>query len=279
MWRKRVPSSEQPTQPVFPVIKREPIWIHPHQKSFKRNVRKERKRKVDINAIKFAFDLLGVGLALIFLFLGSRYIVANTNVQTKTALEPDPHPGSCVFCSPTAEIEKKPSAVAVKRNARVEATASSVALKPTSTPHPDPDIPAMPTAEVQPGQVAVTASPSVTQTPTINATPTQVSGMKRAALSSDPETIDVSYSHVCQSGGSIPINLKNMGDHVLLWAQDQNSSDPGLILSDPVQLYLLKPGREVTVSFRCSAVNIVGQYKIELFYNGGILQIPVQITA
>ena len=85
------------------------------------------------------------------------------------------------------------------------------------------------------------------------------------------------YPYCSNHKVALVIQLQNIGGQPLVWRQGGKTS-PGFTMNVSGNGYLIEPGQTVKVKLSCSPNDIKGQYHVQIAYNGGAMNIPVQVT-
>ncbi len=108
-------------------------------------------------------------------------------------------------------------------------------------------------------------------------TPVAMQTPPYAVLKVMPAAIAIDHYSSCSNHKvALIIQLRDVGGQPLIWRQGAKTS-PGLSMSVSGNGYLIEPGQTVKVKLSCSRVDVKGQYHVEIAYNGGSMNIPVQV--
>jgi len=133
---------------------------------------------------------------------------------------------------------------------------------------------------------SVTAAVSFPSLPTAIVTATQTPGSQPVSPSPPypllkvmpPRATIAHYPYCSNHKVALVVQLQNTGGQPLVWRQGAKSS-PGFTMNVSGNGYLIEPGQTVKVKLSCSPNDVKGQYHVQIAYNGGAMNIPVQITA
>jgi hypothetical protein len=134
---------------------------------------------------------------------------------------------------------------------------------------------------------SATASRGLASLPTViailtptsgTAPPTPVATPPYAVLKVMPTHAIIAHYPYCSNHKvALVIQLQNVGGQSLVWRQSGKTS-PGFSMNVSGNGYLIEPGQTVKVRLSCSPNDTKGQYHVEITYNGGVIDIPIQVT-
>ncbi len=234
------------------IMKKSLIWIRPQNLPIEMDrltykVLPAPRRPAWKNMLRFATDILGV-----IVLLTSCWFVLSQMLQVSHARMNQPGTPAMRGCANLGRCIMNP------------ATSTRSSWK--SIQFVTTDAPSAPTEP--PGQVVNTTSSS---TPSSSPTPS-------VAVLSVPSILSMSYALKCATGQPGLLTLSNIGGAVLVWLEDKLHSSQQLSVSDPTKSYLIQPGKNIAAYVKCSPEISVGNYNLQILYNGGSTSITVKIT-
>lgn len=135
---------------------------------------------------------------------------------------------------------------------------------------------------------SVTASAGPSSLPTVIAILTSTPGSAQPTpvptpppypvLKVTPANATIAHYPYCSSHKvALVIQLQNTGGQPLVWRQGGKTS-PGFNMNVSGNGYLIEPGQTVKVKLSCSPNDVKGQYHVQIAYNGGAMNIPIQVV-